>query len=89
MLRAKKKQEKKKKNNTHTMPETTLKVEMSCSGCSGACTRILKKIDGVEDVDASLDDQTITVQHTSSVKPEKLLSALEKWAENAGKSVSL
>ncbi|GBG25576.1 Copper transport protein ATOX1 [Hondaea fermentalgiana] len=70
------------------MPETTFNVEMSCGGCSGACTRILKKIDGVEEVDASLEDQKITVQHDSSVTADTMLEALQKWAQSSGKKVS-
>eukprot|EP00512_Aurantiochytrium_limacinum_P000359 CAMPEP_0171489724 /NCGR_PEP_ID=MMETSP0958-20121227/2921_1 /TAXON_ID=87120 /ORGANISM="Aurantiochytrium limacinum, Strain ATCCMYA-1381" /LENGTH=72 /DNA_ID=CAMNT_0012022979 /DNA_START=67 /DNA_END=285 /DNA_ORIENTATION=- len=71
------------------MTKTVFNVEMSCGGCSGACTRILKKIDGVESVDANLDTQKITVEHSSSVSAETMLEALKKWAENAGKKVSI
>jgi len=71
------------------MSQTVFNVEMSCSGCSNACTRILNKIDGVSNVQADLDGQKITVSHASSVDPKVMLAALQKWATNSGKSVSL
>ncbi|KAK9768122.1 Cytosolic copper metallochaperone [Basidiobolus ranarum] len=42
------------------------KVAMSCSGCSGAVERVLKKLDGVTDYEISLEDQTVTVHGDAS-----------------------
>ncbi|PFH57113.1 hypothetical protein XA68_15488 [Ophiocordyceps unilateralis] len=36
-------------------------VAMSCGGCSGAIDRVLKKLDGVESYQVSLERQTATV----------------------------
>jgi len=69
--------------------ETIFNVEMSCSGCSNACTRILNKIEGVQSVNADLTAQIITVKHSADVDPQDMLAKLKKWAENAGKSVSI
>jgi len=71
------------------MPTTTFNVQMSCDGCSGACTRILNKMNGVKEVNASLEKQTIVVQHESSVSAEEMLEALQNWGKNAGKTVGL
>lgn len=37
---------------------------MSCSGCSGAITRVLGKLEGVKSFDVSLEDQTATIVTT-------------------------
>lgn len=52
-------------------------VKMSCSGCSGAVTRALNKIEGVEKVDANLETQTVDV-FTSSVDYETVLAKIQK-----------
>ncbi|PTB36776.1 uncharacterized protein TrAFT101_007353 [Trichoderma asperellum] len=36
-------------------------VTMTCGGCSGAIDRVLKKLDGVESYEVSLENQTATV----------------------------
>jgi copper chaperone CopZ len=59
------------------------------AGCSGACTRILKKIDGVQQVDAKVEDQKITVVHDPKVSPDDMLAALKKWGDAGGKKVAL
>ncbi|ORX78950.1 hypothetical protein K493DRAFT_362794 [Basidiobolus meristosporus CBS 931.73] len=65
------------------MAETQkFKVEMTCSGCSGAVNRVLKKLAGVEEVDISLEDQTVVVKGTAS--QEDILTAIKK----TGKAVS-
>eukprot|EP00516_Mucochytrium_quahogii_P010983 CAMPEP_0203785590 /NCGR_PEP_ID=MMETSP0100_2-20121128/1118_1 /ASSEMBLY_ACC=CAM_ASM_000210 /TAXON_ID=96639 /ORGANISM=" , Strain NY0313808BC1" /LENGTH=63 /DNA_ID=CAMNT_0050687723 /DNA_START=879 /DNA_END=1067 /DNA_ORIENTATION=- len=58
--------------------ETVLNVEMSCGGCSSAVSRILKKVDGVDQVSANLDDQSVTVTHSDMVSSETVLDALKK-----------
>eukprot|EP00924_Labyrinthula_sp_SR-Ha-C_P003948 maker-scaffold_3-snap-gene-9.50-mRNA-1 protein AED:0.11 eAED:0.11 QI:101/1/1/1/1/1/2/938/75 len=71
------------------MVTTVLTTKMTCGGCSGACTRILGKVEGVEKVDASLDDQTLTVTHSSAVTPEALTKSLEKWASAKQTTVTI
>eukprot|EP00968_Pinguiococcus_pyrenoidosus_P007659 scaffold517_cov255-Pinguiococcus_pyrenoidosus.AAC.33 len=58
---------------------------------SRRCRALLHQIDGVENVDASVDDQKIVVtsRDDSDATPESMLAALEKWGESAGKTVSL
>ena len=66
---------------------TVFNVEMACGGCSGACTRILGKLDGVESVNPDLDAQTVTVVGTAD--PQLMLAKLQKWGNAAGKKVEL
>lgn len=65
------------------------KVQMACGGCSGAVTRILKKIEGVEEVETNLETQAVKVSCADEVDPQTLLTALKKWAEASSKSVEL
>ncbi|KAG0087508.1 Cytosolic copper metallochaperone [Podila epicladia] len=37
-------------------------VTMTCSGCSGAVTRVLNKLQGVDKFDVSLETQKVTVE---------------------------
>jgi copper chaperone len=69
--------------------EVNFKVQMSCGGCSGAVTRILKKIEGVAEVAADLETQGVKVQCEDGVDPQALLAALEKWAAASNKTVEL
>lgn len=62
---------------------------MSCQGCAGACTRILKRIDGVETVETDLPNQLVTVGSTERVDPHVMLEALKQWATAANKTVEL
>ena len=71
------------------MPEYTFYAEMSCGGCSGAITRLLKKLDGVIDVKCDLDKNTVVVitdKPFDSVDP--FLQKISGWATNAKKRVS-
>eukprot|EP00451_Oxyrrhis_marina_P003765 CAMPEP_0204276584 /NCGR_PEP_ID=MMETSP0468-20130131/28409_1 /ASSEMBLY_ACC=CAM_ASM_000383 /TAXON_ID=2969 /ORGANISM="Oxyrrhis marina" /LENGTH=80 /DNA_ID=CAMNT_0051253223 /DNA_START=42 /DNA_END=284 /DNA_ORIENTATION=+ len=66
---------------------------MTCDGCSGAITRILKKIPAVEDIKCDLEpekveDRTVTVTG-AGLDADDMLAKLEKWAAAAGKTVSL
>lgn len=58
-------------------------VAMSCSGCSNAVNRVLTKLEGVENVEISLESQTVdvstsdgldydTVQHTIAKTGKKV-----------------
>lgn len=71
------------------MPEVVFNVQMSCGGCSGACTRILQKLDGVSKIDPDLETQKITVEYEPPVTPEVMLEKLQVWGKTANKSVSL
>ncbi|ORX90382.1 heavy metal transport/detoxification protein, partial [Basidiobolus meristosporus CBS 931.73] len=52
------------------------KVAMSCSGCSGAVERVLKKLDGVDNYDISLEQQTVTVH--GDIPQETVFEAIKK-----------
>ena len=68
----------------------TFDVQMNCGGCSGACTKILNKIDGVTSVNASLEEQKIRVGYDPSLaSPEVMLAALKKWGDAGGKKVAM
>ena len=69
------------------MPRIEFAVGMTCSGCSNAVNRILKKIEGVEEVEADVANQQVFV--TGSADPQTMLVALKKWGEASGKSVEL
>lgn len=71
------------------MPEVVFNVEMVCEGCSGACTRILKKLDGVTNINADRKSQKITVQYDSPANPDLMLEKLQVWGKSANKAVSL
>lgn len=57
---------------------------MSCSGCSGAVERVLKKLDGVKTFDVSLDSQTASVVTEPSVSYDTVLATIQK----TGKTVN-
>ena len=62
-----------------------------CGGCSGAITRILTKVDGVNKVEPDLETQKVTVDVAdgSGIDGEALLQKLAAWANSAGKKVSV
>ena len=62
-----------------------------CGGCSGAITRILTKVDGVNKVEPDLETQKVTVDVAdgSGINGEALLEKLAAWANSAGKKVSV
>ena len=62
-----------------------------CGGCSGAITRILTKVDGVNKVEPDLETQKVTVDVAdgSGIDGEALLEKLAAWANSAGKKVSV
>ncbi|KAG0233733.1 Cytosolic copper metallochaperone [Actinomortierella wolfii] len=57
-------------------------VTMSCGGCSGAITRVLKKLQGVESFDVSLENQKVIVE-SSSLTEEEILAAIQKTGKPA------
>ena len=71
------------------MTQTKFNAGMTCGGCANAVKRILKKMDGVTEVDANVEQKLVTVDHTDAVSPQQMLDALKKWADASGKSVEL
>ncbi|SAM02390.1 hypothetical protein [Absidia glauca] len=64
------------------MPQYTFNVAMSCSGCSGAVERALKKVDGVDSIEISLEKQTVVVD--TNLPRELILETIKK----TGKTVT-
>ncbi|EGV61696.1 antioxidant and copper/iron homeostasis protein [Yamadazyma tenuis ATCC 10573] len=58
-------------------------VAMSCSGCSGAVERVLKRLDGVDKFDVSLEAQTVDVETKDSVDFDTVYQTIAK----TGKSI--
>lgn len=58
-------------------PTHEFKVEMTCTGCSGAVERVLGKLkEKVEKVDIDLDNKKVFV--TSTLSSDELLETLKK-----------
>jgi len=53
-------------------------VSMSCSGCSGAVDRVLKRLDGIKSYEVSLESQSATIVAEPSLSYEKVLSTIAK-----------
>ncbi|KAI0797926.1 copper chaperone taha [Abortiporus biennis] len=51
-------------------------VKMTCSGCSGAVERVLKKTEGVDSYDISLEKQEVLVN--GSIPYDDLLAKIQK-----------
>ncbi|KAK2735977.1 Cytosolic copper metallochaperone [Myotisia sp. PD_48] len=62
----------------------TFGVKMSCSGCSGAVTRALKKREGVKDITIDMDKQEVKVETDPAVTYEDILNAIKE----TGKTVT-
>ncbi|PWN46820.1 putative ATX1-antioxidant protein and metal homeostasis factor, partial [Violaceomyces palustris] len=56
--------------------EYKFEVAMSCGGCSGAVTRVLSKLEGVESFDVSLEKQEVIVKGTAPY--ETVLEKIKK-----------
>ncbi|KAK4122795.1 hypothetical protein N657DRAFT_574759 [Parathielavia appendiculata] len=63
-------------------------VSMSCGGCSGAVERVLKKLEGVQKYEVSLETQTATVFADESLPYEKVLRTIAKTGKkvNSGEA---
>ncbi|CAO3572156.1 unnamed protein product [Mortierella alpina] len=57
----------------------TYDVTMTCSGCSGAVTRVLSKLQGVDKFDVSLETQKVTVE-SSTLSQEEILERFRRPA---------
>ncbi|KAF9203341.1 Cytosolic copper metallochaperone [Haplosporangium sp. Z 27] len=64
------------------MPVYNYDVTMTCSGCSGAVTRVLTKLDGVKSFDVSLEKQKVTVE-SDSLTQEEILEKIQKTGKAA------
>ncbi|KAK0519285.1 Cytosolic copper metallochaperone [Tilletia horrida] len=64
--------------------EYKFNVAMSCSGCSGAVDRVLKKLEGVTSYDISLDTQTVVVKGTAPF--ETVLEKIKKTGKEVRSS---
>ncbi|OAL48688.1 HMA-domain-containing protein [Pyrenochaeta sp. DS3sAY3a] len=60
---------------THTYK---FNVAMSCGGCSGAVERVLKKLDGVESYNVSLETQTAEIEASDDLAYETVLEKIKK-----------
>ncbi|GAB5357283.1 hypothetical protein AAMO2058_000361000 [Amorphochlora amoebiformis] len=71
------------------MSDTKLKYHaaMTCSGCSNAITKILKKVEGVKDIKCDVEKKEVIVSGTME---EKVVTAkLMKWSKASSKEVKL
>jgi len=58
---------------------------MTCDGCKGAVTRILSKIDGVQNFSADVANKKVVV--TGTMNPAAVTEALQKWATASNKEL--
>jgi len=49
---------------------TKFEVGMTCGGCAGAVSRILNKIEGVQDVQTDVEAKAVHVKTTAEVTPQ-------------------
>lgn len=63
-------------------------VTMSCSGCSGAVDRVLKRLEGVKSYEVSLETQSATVVANPDLAYETVLATIAKTGKKitAGKA---
>ncbi|KAI9224445.1 putative ATX1-antioxidant protein and metal homeostasis factor [Blastocladiella britannica] len=61
----------------------TFNVVMTCTGCSGAVERALKRLEGVSKADISLEKQTVVVE--TDLPQETVFEAIKK----TGKEVTI
>ncbi|KAF9584817.1 Cytosolic copper metallochaperone [Lunasporangiospora selenospora] len=64
------------------MAEYKYDVVMSCGGCSGAVSRALGKLEGVEKYDVSLETQKVTVE-SNSLTEDEILDVIRKTGKTA------
>jgi copper chaperone len=58
---------------------------MACGGCSGAVSRVLARLEGVESFEVSLEAQTAVVRtrEGSGLTPQAVLEAVAKTGKKA------
>ncbi|KAL8931606.1 MAG: hypothetical protein Q9211_006845 [Gyalolechia sp. 1 TL-2023] len=72
-------------------------ITMTCSGCSGAIDRVLKKLQGVDTYNVSLENQTADVYAQEGLTYETVLEKIKKtgkevkkgWKDESEASVSI
>ncbi|RSL57111.1 hypothetical protein CEP53_006583 [Fusarium sp. AF-6] len=69
--------------DTHTYE---FNVTMSCGGCSGAIDRVLKKLDGVDSYEVSLENQTAKV--VTALPYETVLTKIAKTGKKINSATS-
>ncbi|KAH7046842.1 putative ATX1-antioxidant protein and metal homeostasis factor [Linnemannia elongata] len=57
-------------------------VTMSCGGCSGAVTKALTNLEGVDKFDVSLEAQKVTVE-SATLSESEILAAIQKTGKTA------
>ncbi|KAF9373415.1 Cytosolic copper metallochaperone [Podila verticillata] len=57
-------------------------VTMTCSGCSGAVTRVLNKLQGVDSFQVALETQKVTVE-SSTLSQDEILAVILKTGKAA------
>ncbi|ODV80113.1 uncharacterized protein CANTADRAFT_50631 [Suhomyces tanzawaensis NRRL Y-17324] len=64
-------------------------VTMTCSGCSNAVNRVLTRLDGVSNVDISLEKQTVDVTTGDSLDYDTVYNTIAKTGKkvNSGKTI--
>ncbi|GAA5894161.1 copper metallochaperone ATX1 [Sporobolomyces salmoneus] len=62
---------------THSQSTYKFNVKMTCEGCSGAIDRVLKKTDGLDSHEVSLETQEVIVR-TRNVSYEDVLAKIKK-----------
>ncbi|VEU20304.1 DEKNAAC101179 [Brettanomyces naardenensis] len=65
-------------------------VTMACSGCSSAVNRVLTKLNGVKDIDISLEKQSVDVTAGSGLSYDQVLQTIAKTGKkiNGGKVIA-
>ncbi|KAF8418585.1 hypothetical protein EV426DRAFT_707712 [Tirmania nivea] len=58
-------------------------VKMTCGGCSGAIDRVLKKTDGVKEINIDLEEQTVKV----TTAPECSYDTVYEKIHKTGKEI--
>lgn len=71
-------------NSTESEQQYKFNVSMSCSGCSGAVERALKKQEGVAKIDISLETQTVLVH----AKAPATFEIVREKIANTGKTIN-
>ncbi|KAF9185575.1 Cytosolic copper metallochaperone [Haplosporangium sp. Z 767] len=64
------------------MPVYKYDVAMTCSGCSGAVTRVLSKLQGVDKFDVSLENKKVTVE-SATLSEQEILEKIQKTGKAA------
>ena len=66
---------------------TKFSVDMVCTGCANAATRIVQRMnkEAIREVNVDTDTKILTVEYKEPVTKENILEMLKKWTDAAGK----